>query len=135
MLMHVWDLPVAEIELRPTLASGPGGQHVNKVATAIHLNFGVNGSSLPAHVKERLLKLNDNRITRDGAIVIKANRYRSRERNKQDALERLDEMLVAAQTTQKARKKSRPTKASVRRRLDGKKHKGQRKDLRKPPDH
>jgi len=120
-----------EIELSAIRSQGNGGQRVNKVATAIHLRFDVNRSSLPLVYKERLLKLSDSRITSDGVIIIKAQSYRTQDQNKEDALKRLKEIIQSAMVIQKKRKKTKPTKGSVKRRLVGKANRKELKQNRK----
>ncbi|MBT5686236.1 MAG: aminoacyl-tRNA hydrolase, partial [Gammaproteobacteria bacterium] len=97
---------------------------VNKVSSAIHLRFDVRSSSLPEAVKSKLLRMSDTRINTDGVIVIKAQKFRSQEKNRLESLERLDELLQKSQHVQKARRKTRPSRSSVRKRLDSKKKQG-----------
>ena len=111
-------------------AQGAGGQNVNKVSSAIHLRFDINASSLPPFYKERLLALRDSRITSDGVIVIKAQQYRTQEMNREDAINRLREMILAAGVVQKKRRPTRPTRSSQVKRVDGKVKRGQTKQLR-----
>jgi ribosome-associated protein len=123
-MITVAQIPERELTMLAVRASGPGGQHVNKVATAIHLRFDVRGSSLPEALKTRLLTRSDKRLTEDGVIVIKAERFRSQDRNRTDALARLDAMLAAAQHIAKPRVATRPSRTAVRRRLDSKNRRG-----------
>ncbi|MCG6391973.1 aminoacyl-tRNA hydrolase [Vibrio fluvialis] len=124
-----------EIEINAIRSAGNDGQNVNKVATAIHLRFDIQCSSLPAIYKERLLKVSDSRITSDGVIVIKSQEFRTQLQNKEAALERLKELILSAMVVQKKRRATKPTLGSQRRRMDGKSKRGETKVLRKKVDY
>ena len=123
-------IPDSEIEFTAVRSQGPGGQNVNKVSSAIHLRFDINQSSLPDVFKQRLLKISDQRISKDGVIVIKAQTTRSQEKNRAEALERLQQLLVQVTYTPKVRRPTRPTKGSQKRRMDKKTQHGKQKSLR-----
>ncbi|HET91958.1 MAG TPA: aminoacyl-tRNA hydrolase [Chloroflexi bacterium] len=123
----------SEIEFSFVRASGPGGQHVNKAATAVQLRFDVlNSPNLPDDVRKRLLRLAGQQATKESVLVIKAQRFRSQERNQQDALERLAALIRQAAKKPKRRRKTRPSAAAKRRRLEAKRRQSQKKRLRRP---
>lgn len=123
-------IPDSEIEFTAVRSQGPGGQNVNKVSSAIHLRFDIHQSSLPDIFKQRLLKISDQRISKDGIIVIKAQTTRSQEKNRAEALERLQQLLMQVTYTPKVRRPTRPTKSSQKRRMDKKTQHGKQKALR-----
>lgn len=117
-------IPLREIELSAMRAQGAGGQNVNKVSSAIHLRFDIPNSSLAEYCKARLLALGDNRISNDGILIIKAQRFRTQEQNREDALLRLQEVIVSAIKVEKTRRATKPTFSSKQRRMDGKSQRG-----------
>jgi ribosome-associated protein len=123
-------IPLAEVDIQAIRAQGAGGQNVNKVSSAIHLRFDIDASSLPDIYKERLKQLSDQRISGDGVIVIKAQRFRSQDKNREDALDRLRELVKAVAVTQKKRRPTKPSRNSQKKRVDRKTKHGQLKSLR-----
>ena len=124
------EIPDSEIDIQAIRAQGAGGQNVNKVSSAIHLRFDINASSLPDFYKQELLKLSDQRISNDGIIVIKAQQFRSQEKNREEALSRLQQLIKSSAVTRKKRMPTKPTLGSKKRRIEGKTKRGQLKGLR-----
>jgi len=124
-------IPDSEIDIHAMRSQGAGGQNVNKVSSAIHLQFNISASSLPQFYKEELLKLKDNRISEEGVITIKAQQYRSQEQNREDALARLSELIQSVAIPRKKRRATKPTKGSKQRRMESKTKRGQLKTLRR----
>ena len=123
-------VPETEIEMHAVRSQGAGGQNVNKVASAIHLRFDIQSSSLSEAVKQRLLQMGDQRITRDGTVIIKAQSHRSQDKNRQEALDRLRELIKSALAVRKKRKPTKPSLAARQRRIENKKQRSRLKNLR-----
>lgn len=119
-MAYRFTIPLDEVDISATRAQGAGGQNVNKVSNAVHLRFDIKASSLPESIRERLLKLKDQRISKNGVVVIKAQEFRSLEGNCAEALRRLHELVQGVTTLPKKRRPTKPTRTSIVRRLDGK---------------
>ena len=135
--LHITDrvaIPMAEIQMDAVRSQGAGGQNVNKVATAIQLRYDIAASSLPDYLKERLLALSDHRITQDGVVVIKAQSSRSQERNRAEALGRLQQLVRTVTVVPKRRRPTKPSRSAKRKRIEQKKHRGKIKKLRRSVD-
>jgi ribosome-associated protein len=130
-ISHKIIIPDSEIAISAIRSQGAGGQNVNKVSTAIHLRFDIEASSLPTFYKQQILKLNDRRITQEGVVVIKAQEHRSQDKNRDEALKRLQELIKNAVIIPQIRKPTKPTRGSQKRRLDSKTKRAQIKSIRR----
>lgn len=128
-------LPLNKIELSAIRAQGAGGQNVNKVSSAIHLRFDIRASGLPPFYQQRLLALSDQRLSKDGVLIIKAQQFRTQEQNREDALQRLQALIRSVARQDKKRIATKPTKGSQKRRVDSKVKRGQTKNMRRKVDY
>ncbi len=119
MRIH-FNIPPEEVEISAIRAQGAGGQNVNKVSNAVHLRFDIAASSLPETIRERLLQLGDQRISKEGVVIIKAQEFRSLEKNRAEAMRRLEDLIASVAVQPKKRRPTRPTRSSITKRLDGK---------------
>lgn len=133
MRLAGFDIDAESVQFQAIRAGGPGGQNVNKVSSAVQLRFDIRASGLSQSLQQRLLQRADQRLSNEGVLVIRAQRFRSQDRNRQDALARLEQLIFAAARPVKPRRPTRPGKAAVERRLQGKKTKGRTKSLRSKP--
>lgn len=128
-------IPESEVELQSIRAQGSGGQKVNKTSSAVHLRFDITASSLPEFYKQKLLSLRDSRISKEGVLILKAQQYRTLEQNRQDALDRLLQLIKDATAVEKARRPTKPTRSSQRKRMDSKTKHSRLKQLRGRADY
>jgi len=131
---YIMKIPESDYQIATMRSSGPGGQHANKVETAVQLRFDIRASTLDPAIQDMLLASSDSRITKDGVLVLKSSRYRSQSKNREDVIQRLVAFIDNATTVQKERKPTKPSKASVKERLDEKTKHGKTKELRKKVD-
>lgn len=133
-MSKIFSIPPEEVEITAIRAQGSGGQNVNKVSNAVHLRFDIAASSLPEEIRQRLLQLGDQRISKDGVVVIKAQEFRSLEKNRAEALRRLEMLVASVATLPSRRRPTKPTFGSVKRRLESKGRRSAIKAGRRMPD-